>query len=128
MKKIVLITLVALAGCSTLHETHGAKVYHVVLCWLKDAGNATHRSRIMEAAESFREIPGVLDVRAGEALASDRSIVDDSFDVAIVLSFADTQSLNEYLAHPVHEKTKEEVLLPIVQKIVVYDFQKTHAP
>ena len=72
MKKTVLITLIALAGCSTFREVHQGKVHHVVLCWLKDAGNATQRRRIVEASKSFREIPGVLDVRVGQAIESDR--------------------------------------------------------
>ena len=78
----------------------------------------------MEASRSFGKIPGVLDVRVGEVLESNRKIVDDSFDVAITLSFADTRSLTEYLAHPVHQKARDEILLPIIKKIVVYDFKE----
>ncbi|MFC1497931.1 Dabb family protein [Verrucomicrobiota bacterium] len=122
MKKLLIIFLIMLAGCSMLRESDRGKVHHVVLCWLKDSGNVTQRSRIIEVSRSFKEIPGVLDVRAGEVLESDRKIVDDGFDVAITLSFSDTQSLNEYLAHPIHQKAKNEVLLPIIKKIVVYDF------
>ena len=124
MRKIVLITLIALMGCSTFREVHRDKVHHVVLCWLKDSGNASQRRRIMEASRSFGKIPGVLDVRVGEVLESNRKIVDDSFDVAITLSFADTRSLTEYLAHPVHQKARDEILLPIIKKIVVYDFKE----
>jgi len=124
MKKIVLIALIALAGCSTFLEVHGGRVHHVVLCWLKDSGNTAHRRRIIEASRSFKKIPGVLDVRVGEVLESDRKIVDDSFDVAITVSFDDTQSLAEYLAHPIHQKAKDEILLPIIKKIVVYDFRE----
>jgi hypothetical protein len=97
-------------------------VHHIVLCWLKDAGNADHRARIMEVSRSFRRIPGVRDVRVGQALESDRPIVDDSFDVAISFVFSDSRHLAEYLAHPAHRKATEEVLLPLVQRTVVYDF------
>lgn len=61
-------------------------------------------------------------MRVGEAIASDRLIVDDSFDVAVIVSFADAQAFSNYLAHPVHAKAKQDVLLPMVAKMVVYDF------
>ena len=97
-------------------------VTHVVVCWLKDPGNADARDRIIEASRSFSAIPGVLSVRAGPVLPSERSIVDDSFDVAIVLSFEDSQALAHYLKHPQHEKALREVLQPLVRKVTMYDF------
>lgn len=124
MKKLMMIFLIAMAGCSTLREPHGDRVHHVVVCWLKDSGNAAERSQIMEASRLFREIPGVVDVRVGEVLPSDRDIVDDSFDVAITVSFANAHSLAEYLVHPIHQKARDEVLLPVVSRIVVYDFKE----
>lgn len=116
--------LLGLAGCATVREAAPPAIHHIVLCWLKEPGNPAHRRQIVEASRSFREIPGVLDVHVGEVVESDRAIVDDSFDVAIVLSFADTEKLAAYLVHPIHEKAKHDVLLPIVEKIVVYDFRE----
>ena len=80
--------------------------------------------QIVEVSKSFRDIPGVLDVRAGQAVLSDRKIVDDSFDVAILVIVPDQKRLAEYLAHPVHQKAKSEILLPLVDRIVVYDFKE----
>ena len=108
------------AGCGRA-ETPRA-VTHVVVCWLKDPGNADARDRIIEASRSFSAIPGVLSVSAGPVLPSERTIVDDSFDVAIVLSFEDSQALARYLEHPRHEKALREVLQPLVRKVIVYDF------
>ena len=122
MKRIAILALVVLTSCSTVQQVDQAKVHHVVLCWLKDFGNKAQRVQIIEASKSFRAIPGVIDVRVGEVIESDRKIVDDSFDVAVTLSFADVDTMNAYLEHPLHGKTKKEVLLPLVKKIVVYDF------
>lgn len=124
MKRLVLVLLVALAGCSTIREAHRPRVHHLVLCWIKDPGNSTQRRQIMDVSRTLGRIPCVLDVRVGEAMASDRPIVDDSFDVAVCLSFADRQSLDKYLAHPIHLRATREVLLPIVSKIVVHDFKE----
>ena len=127
MKFAVLLSLLVLPGCISIQIGTPPKqdfIHHFVLCWLKEPGNEEHRQQIVEATESFREIPGVLAARAGQVIPSDREIVDDSFDVGILIVVPDSKSLTEYLEHPIHQKAKEEVLLPLVEKIVVYDFQE----
>jgi len=127
MKLIALLPLLVLSSCISIEigtPPEQKVVHHVVLCWLKEPGNAEHRQQIVEATESFREIPGVLAARAGQVMPSDRSIVDDSFDVGILVLVPDEKRLTEYLEHPIHQKAKEDVLLPLVEKIVVYDFQE----
>jgi len=99
-----------------------AAVNHVVLCWLKEPGNVAQRALIIEVSKKFRKIPGVIDVRVGESIPSDRDIVDDSFDVGICLTYASVEDMNAYLEHPDHVKAAKEVLGPIAKKIVVYDF------
>lgn len=98
------------------------KVHHVVVCWLKDSGNEEARQKIIEVSRGFSSIPGVIDVRAGSVIRSEREIVDSSFDVAIYLSFDNKQKLQDYLNHPIHKNAVEETLKPLVSKVVVYDF------
>ena len=121
---LVAILLACLVGCSsTLPGTTAAnRVNHIVLCWLKEPGNIAHRKKIIEVSESFRKIPKVLEVKVGQVVPSDRKIVDDSFDVGIYISLANTEDMNAYLNHPLHTKAVEEVLRPLAKKIVVYDF------
>ena len=95
---------------------------HVVLVWLKEPGNIEHRNKIIEASQSFRDIPGVIRVQVGKAVTSERDIVDDSFDVGILVVVPDERRLQEYLAHPIHQRAKNDVLVPLVEKILVYDF------
>lgn len=99
------------------------EIHHFVLCWLKDPGNLEHRKQIIEATHSFRKIPAVIEASAGTAVPSDRSIVDDSFDVGILVVVKDEKSLSSYLEHPQHQKVKKETLLPLVKKILVYDIE-----
>ena len=124
MKGLLLLTLLVTSGCAGLGSRQDGALQHVVLIWLKDAGNAEQRARIIEVSKSFRSIPGVLDVQAGKAVASDRGIVDDSFDVGILVVVSDERRLQESLAHPIHQQAKNDVLLPLVEKILVYDFQE----
>ena len=104
------------------HPDSVSKVHHVVVCWLKESGNKEDRQKIIETSRGFVSIPGVIDVRAGSVIHSEREIVDSSFDVAIYLSFENEQELQEYLVHPVHKNAVKEILKPHVRKIVVYDF------
>lgn len=100
----------------------GQNVCHIVLCWLKEPGDSEGRDKIIETSKHFSEIPGVLSVRTGQVLPSEREIVDSSFDVAIVLWFRNKEEMSEYLVHPAHKKAVKDVLQPLVKKIVVYDF------
>ena len=98
-------------------------VEHVVVVWLKSPGNAEHRRRIIDESEVLRRIPGVIGLRIGEMIPSERSIVDSTFDVALIVSFIDRAALDTYLTHPVHVELVENTLKPLVEKIRVYDFQ-----
>lgn len=125
MKYFIAIVLLLPLGCASLQQVEREQaIQHVVLCWLKEPGNAAHRAQILEVSKSFRSIPGVLEVRVGEVIASDRAIVDDSFDVAILVVVPDGRRLQAYLDHPTHQQAKQDVLLPLVDKVVVYDFQE----
>jgi heme-degrading monooxygenase HmoA len=97
-------------------------VQHIVICWLKTPGDRAAAERLANASRKFAEIPGVLDVRAGQVLKSDREIVDSSFDVAVILTFESHFALADYLNHPAHKKAVKDTLRPLTAKIVVYDF------
>jgi len=119
---LLVLTLTA-AGCRTgSHKSSAGAVHHVVVCWLREAGNAEARDRIIRASQDFSDIPGVLSVKAGTMLPSERPIVDSTFDVAIVLVFPDEETMKKYLVHPRHQRAVREILQPLVKKILVYDF------
>jgi len=119
-----LLAATLLTGCA--HPGHapatGARLYHVVLVWLKEPGNPEARRQIIKVSKSFRAIPGVIDVKAGHSIPSQRAIVDDSFDVGILLTFRDRRAMRAYLTNPDHKRAVRTVLRPLVRKIVVYDF------
>ena len=120
----VILVLFSLPACQQGKDNPDltSKVHHVVVCWLNDAGNKEARQKVIEVSRRFSSIPGVIDVRAGSVIHSERAIVDNSFDVAIYLSFENEQKLFEYLNHPIHRKAVEKTLKLLVRKVVVYDF------
>jgi NAD(P)H-hydrate repair Nnr-like enzyme with NAD(P)H-hydrate dehydratase domain len=90
---------------------------------LNEPENEIHRKQIIEITKTFHKIPGVLDAQAGEVVMSDRNIVDDSYDVGILIVTKNENELQNYLDHPIHQKAKKDVLVPLVDKILVYDFK-----
>ena len=96
-------------------------VYHIVLIWLKTYRNEMRINKIINASKELKNIPGVLEVTTGKVLRSSRVIVDDTFDVSVIIKFASKDYLNDYLVHPIHVKLANEVLKPLANKITIYD-------
>ena len=123
MKPILtLAASLTLISCATLAPpaAHGT-VDHIVLIWQKRPGNAADRQALLAACADLRAIPGIKFLDAGTALASDRPIVDDSFDVGLTMRFDSVKSLRAYETDPRHLKKVNEVLKPQSKRIVVYD-------
>jgi hypothetical protein len=122
-RRIFLAAAVALSltQCSALKPSGGLE--HVVLMWLKRPGNEEDRAKVIAVSRNLKEqIREVKRISVGRVIPSDRPVVDDSFDVAMVMLFRSPEELAAYQKHPVHEKAVAEVLKPLTSKIVVHDF------
>jgi hypothetical protein len=120
---LVLVVLAVLSFPPAHAELTQRGVVHTVFLWLKQPGHEPHRQRLISATGQLRGIPGVREIRFGETIESDRDIVDDSFDVGIYFYFDDVSAMNAYLVHPLHQSIVEHEIKPLVQRIVVHDFQ-----
>jgi hypothetical protein len=119
-----LFVITLLSSCSALPtKSAPGKVEHIVLAWLKNPGDKADRARLIAAAKDLKEgIPEVKALAVGQVLPSERPIVDDSFDVALVMRFDSPQAMHTYEKHPVHVKAVQDMLRPLTSKILVYDF------
>jgi hypothetical protein len=115
------LVLLSLSCQTSPNAAPSGQVDHVVLMWLKDPTDTSARQKIIDASESFRQIPGVLDVRHGRPVPSTRPIVDSSFDIGIVIRFKDRAALDAYATHPIHAKAAQELIQPNTKQIKVYD-------
>ena len=115
--------VLAIASCTgtTAPPAPAGTVDHVVLVWLKRPGNEQDRQALRAAGDRLRSIPGIVFLDHGTPLASDRPVVDDSFDVGFVMRFQSEEALNRYEPHPDHMKEVEGVIKPLSRKVVVYD-------
>ena len=123
---IAIILFVALIGTANAVQAEVEQgVAHVVLIWLKEPGNALHRETIISESKKLKSIPGVLDLQVGEVIPSERDVVDDSYDEALYLRFANQKALQSYLVHPSHLDTLKTKFAPIMGHYRVFDF---HVP
>lgn len=117
------VLLILCASCASLHRSEHAAgaVTHVVVVWLKTPGDESARQKLIDVSRTFRTIPGVIGIAAGRAVPSTRPVVDSSFDVAIVITFKDRESLRSYDSNPIHKQAVQSTLKPLVARQIVYD-------
>ena len=123
LQGIFLAVSLLLAASTVIAEIGSKGVIHTVFLWLKNPGDDRQRTQLIRATERLRTIPGIVELRLGEAVASDRDIVDDSFDVGIYFYFSDLAAMQRYLVHPTHKAVVERDIRPVVDRIVVHDFE-----
>lgn len=113
-----LVWTASLSGC----VAPPGRVEHVVIVWLMQPDDPEARRRVIEATRSLADIPGVESIRVGSVLASERSVVDSTYDLGIAMTFRDRAALEAYQTHPRHQAAVREVLQPHAARIRVYDF------
>lgn len=123
---ILLVTLGAAFSSKVLPhatDTDEPGVYHVILCWLKDPGNDSNREKLIRQTRQLESIPDVISIKVGEMLPSQRPIVDNTYDIGIIMSFKDQKAMNRFLDNPIHQEASQKVLIPLTSKVIVYDFE-----
>lgn len=113
-------------GKSLTHGTAASVVRrmitHIVVFWVKpEVENA--RERLFAAArEHLTTIPGVQHFRYGASIPSERPVVDTSYTMAIAMDFASAADLDVYQQHPQHQAFLGQIVKPLVERVLVYDF------
>ncbi|HEY3913152.1 MAG TPA: Dabb family protein [Verrucomicrobiae bacterium] len=96
---------------------------HVVIFWT-DPENPKAADELLAGMEKYlRTIPGVLHFHAGKMAASHRPVVDQTYQVALNLVFADKKTQDDYQTHPTHVEFVESVFKKTCKCVVVYDFE-----
>ena len=90
--------------------------------YLNDRGDLTARSEVIHAIDSLRKIKGVQSGWAGRMVTASNPVVDQSYDVAFVLTFADQDALEHYNNDSAHQQVKQHLLDRYVRRYVVYNF------
>ena len=96
---------------------------HVVIFWTKsEVPNATEA--LLEGAEKYiRPIPGIRLFHVGKMASSPRDVVDQSYQVALNLTFDTKEAQDAYQVHPSHLDFVERVFKVNCARAVIYDFE-----
>ena len=97
-------------------------ITHVVIFWT-DKPHGQNREKLLTGARTLGQIPGVLEFRCGIPVPSSRGAVDDSFAVAISMTFKDQAAADAYQTHPIHLEFIETYFKPCSRRFVVYDWE-----
>ena len=96
---------------------------HIVIFWT-DPNNPRAADDLIAGANKYlKPIPGVLHFHVGKMAPSQRPVVDQSYQVALNLAFADKKAQDDYQVHPLHVQFVEGVFKQVCKKVVIYDFE-----
>lgn len=117
--KLLAVTLLL----SFLSVQASSAVSHIVFVWAKEDASKEDIAAMISRAEMLSKIAGVNSMKVGTAVPSDRSTVDDSYDVGITLSFDTVDAMRSYLKHPEHIKYVSTYVKPYAENLLVYDIE-----
>ncbi len=96
-------------------------IRHQVFFWLKRAGNAEDRAKLVSGLKALAAIPQVRELQVGVPAGTERrDVVDSSFDVSEVMLFDTIADQKAYQDHPAH-LAFVAACSPLWRKVVVYD-------
>ncbi len=96
---------------------------HVVIFWTNPAKSGAADAVVAGGNQYLKSIPGITHFHIGKMSPSHRPVVDQSYQVALNISFNSRHEEQAYQAHPQHVEFVEHCVRPFVQKVVVYDFE-----
>ncbi|MBI1177245.1 Dabb family protein [bacterium] len=96
---------------------------HVVIFWTKPELPNAADELIAGAKKYLQPIPGVIQFHIGRMAKSERPVVDQTYQVALNITFPDKKTQDDYQVHPLHIEFVEKVFKPNTSKVVVYDFE-----
>jgi hypothetical protein len=95
---------------------------HIVIFWTKPGVEDAAQRLIDGLNHHLPDIPGVISMHVGRCAPSDRPVVDQSYQVALNITFKNKIVQDAYQAHPQHVEFVEKVFKETCDRVVVYDF------
>ena len=96
---------------------------HVVIFWTKPEIPNSADILLAGVEKYLRPIPGACHFHVGKMVTSPRPVVEQSYQIALNLTFDTKQGQDEYQVHPLHIEFVEKVFKPNCARAVIYDFE-----
>lgn len=93
---------------------------HIVLLKWIDGTTAEQVAAVTAALDA---LPPQIDAIARYAHGPDLALAEGRYDYALVGDFADVDAWRAYDTHPVHEKTRADVIVPLVSQRASVQFE-----
>lgn len=112
---------VTVVGAEPAKAEPAGRIRHQVFFWLKRAGNAEDRAKLVSGLKALAAIPQIRELHVGlPAGTEQRDVVDASFDVSELMLFDTVADQKAYQDHPAHQAFVA-ACAPLWRKVVVYD-------
>ncbi len=95
---------------------------HCVYFWLEEDLTPAQVQEFERGLRSLTTIPSVVHGFVGTPAATDRPIIDRSYDYGLVTVFRDLAGHDAYQDHPVHTPFRD-LASRSCNKVLIYDFQ-----
>lgn len=124
MKVLVLLLLLGLAAPNvearnTIPPENG-KFVHTVFFWLKDKDSEADRQKLYEGITMLSTIDLIETAFVGVPAATNRDVIERSYDFSITFVFPDPETQDAYQVDPTHLKFVEEYG-HLWERVLVYD-------
>jgi len=97
-------------------------IEHIVLLKLKEGvGEDKAKALIAGLNELKKAIPGMLDVSGGYNSSPEGK--SSGFNYGFIVKFKDSASRDGYVPHPEHVKLAQTLVRPIVDDVIVFDYE-----
>lgn len=93
---------------------------HTVYFWLKSDLTEEQRAAFAKGVDSLRGIGCAEAVYIGTPAATDRPVIDKSYDIGLTVVLADMAAHDAYQVDPIHTKFVEE-FGSYWERVVIYD-------
>jgi hypothetical protein len=128
-RKFLTTAAVLTAGAATnamsIQMLHDQKqLVHHVFFWLKNAGSAEDRDKLIEGLKTLATIKSVAKLHIGVPASTEkREVVDNSWQVSELMFFENEAAQKTYQDHPIHQDFIKNYG-HLWQKVVVYDMNE----
>ncbi|MBO0934498.1 Dabb family protein [Fibrella aquatilis] len=75
---------------------------HSVYFWLSNPESTDDRAALQAGLESLRGVPAIQASYIGSPAETRRPVIDHSYDLSLILHFADKAAHDVYQDHPIH--------------------------
>lgn len=97
-------------------------IEHIVLLKLKQDVTKDQIDAMMDGLEKLKDvIPGILEVSGGSNNSPEEK--NATFTFAFIVRFKDAAARNTYVPHPEHQKLAQNLVRPIVEDVLVFDYE-----